>query len=431
MGCASFRPLKGAWVPQALHADCLSVDGQTISCRMSDGPAGDKINAAFQFSGWANGLDADAVAGDATLTNGDTGDTSSLSVANGGIKQVLRSTSTVLGGILNTLKNVLGRHRNRVRQNAYWEFRIEDAGEVGSVWVGAIQWPQFAAGWGARGFSYGGNLSDGASLLAQDFGHRLRTGDTVGLHVQRDDVLGIRIALWHNNRPFGDAFVIDGPLQPNGMLLPWVSFSTSGAGGRSAESDTTARVSVRVLPRNQVPRVQLADATAPRTLIGSWKVSGEAVLRGAGVQGTLSRMESEGESFEPEEEFEEGDLEGITVLLVIKPYVHDTATGIFLITCKVGNVLTTSVQKMGRPMHWQVSGDVASTRMMVGPQENAIENRMYAVLSGLVDLQLVSDAVSGKDVLRIEGPGTGEYITFERDVAVKQPVNRSDLTWKP
>jgi hypothetical protein len=57
---------------------------------------------------------------------------------------------------------------------AYWKVTCEKLED--SLFVGVTDQEKFGKGWGCKGLLYGGNLSDGGSLLVSNFGPWPKTG---------------------------------------------------------------------------------------------------------------------------------------------------------------------------------------------------------------------------------------------------------------
>ena len=105
-----------------------------------------------------------------------------------------------------------------------WEFRI--SGPSG-IWVGVSTPAKFGPGYGMKGLFYGGpgNLSDGSSLVAGQWGPMFADGDVIGMNIeQRGDK--ITISYSKNGGGLGVAFDISGW---NGEeFQPAVSMDTKG-----------------------------------------------------------------------------------------------------------------------------------------------------------------------------------------------------------
>ena len=69
-----------------------------------------------------------------------------------------------------------------------WEFRI--SGQSG-IWIGVSSPAKFGAGYGMKGLFYGGpgNLSDGSSLVAGQWGPKFEDGDVIGMRLEQLQIL--------------------------------------------------------------------------------------------------------------------------------------------------------------------------------------------------------------------------------------------------
>jgi hypothetical protein len=94
----------------------------------------------------------------------------------------------------------------------FWqlEFKELDAEGGGSASVGLTTEKGFQDGWGLKAMKYLGNLSDGSSLLVQQFGDNIKQNDKVGILLQLTDS-ELKMYLFHNERPLGLAFHIQSP----------------------------------------------------------------------------------------------------------------------------------------------------------------------------------------------------------------------------
>ena len=113
----------------------------------------------------------------------------------------------------------------------FWEIEVQQVGNdegSGSVSVGVTREQSFKSGWGLQAMKYlgnessrsfqsdryrslfAGNLSDGSSLLVQQFGEPIKSGDKVGI-LLRLSTADLKLYLFHNDRPLGLAFHINAP----------------------------------------------------------------------------------------------------------------------------------------------------------------------------------------------------------------------------
>ena len=89
-----------------------------------------------------------------------------------------------------------------------WEFRI--SGPSG-IWIGVSMPAKFGPGYGMKGLFYGGpgNLSNGSSLVAGQWGPTFADGDVIGMKVEQSEDK-ITIAYSKNGEGLGVAFDISG-----------------------------------------------------------------------------------------------------------------------------------------------------------------------------------------------------------------------------
>ena len=92
--------------------------------------------------------------------------------------------------------------------NLYYEITLDEA-ESGNLAVGFVTPETFLPGWKTRGLFYNGNLANGSAGLRMGFGKFLKTGDTVGSYlVREDDNATVKIVFYLNGRCLGPGFVV-------------------------------------------------------------------------------------------------------------------------------------------------------------------------------------------------------------------------------
>ena len=114
-----------------------------------------------------------------------------------------------------------------------WEFRI--SGPSG-IWIGVSTPAKFGPGYGMKGLFYGGpgNLSDGSSLVAGQWGPKYEEGDIIGMRIeQKSDKLSI--AFSKNGQGLGIAFDIND--WRDGELYPAISMDQPGQGAVLTEAN--------------------------------------------------------------------------------------------------------------------------------------------------------------------------------------------------
>lgn len=154
---------------------------------------------------------------------------------------------------------------------SYWEFDVttpDNNNGGGGVWIGVCMAKQFKAGYGLKGLLYGGpgNLGDGSSLVASNWGPQLANGDRIGLRVERRDAESdghVMVAFSRNGSPLGIAFDIVG-WKPEEDLFPVVCFASEG---QAVTMTTDCNDDPSKLPDLETFK---ASPTVPDGLEGDW-----------------------------------------------------------------------------------------------------------------------------------------------------------------
>ena len=114
-----------------------------------------------------------------------------------------------------------------------WEFRI--SGPSG-IWIGVSMPAKFGPGYGMKGLFYGGpgNLSDGNSLVAGQWGPKYEEGDIIGMRIEQNSNK-ISISFSKNDQRLGIAFDIND--WRDGELYPAISMDQPGQGAVLTEAN--------------------------------------------------------------------------------------------------------------------------------------------------------------------------------------------------
>merc|ERR1711872_1177070 len=115
-----------------------------------------------------------------------------------------------------------------------------------------------------------GNLADGSSLVASNWGPQLANGDRIGLRVERRDAESdghVMVAFSRNGSPLGIAFDIVG-WKPEEDLFPVVCFASEG---QAVSMTTDCNDDPSKLPDLETFK---ASPTVPEGLEGDWVSSG-------------------------------------------------------------------------------------------------------------------------------------------------------------
>jgi len=91
----------------------------------------------------------------------------------------------------------------------------------GSVFIGLVSQEEFQQGWGTRGMLYGGNLSNGNSLLQGDFGKRIGAGDQVAVRILKKQNKTTEVEFVMNGKSLGTAFRL-GPEYCRRIFFPCI-----------------------------------------------------------------------------------------------------------------------------------------------------------------------------------------------------------------
>lgn len=113
----------------------------------------------------------------------------------------------------------------------YWKIHFLSLG--GGAGVGLTSRRHFNKGYACKAIEYLGNLSDGSTLLANDFGPIPEEGDTIGIMAAFvGDTLKMYLDI--NGKSLGLAFIV--PASTFGPIFPMVFFQTSGSASCAKQS---------------------------------------------------------------------------------------------------------------------------------------------------------------------------------------------------
>ncbi|GBG30178.1 Ran-binding protein 9 [Hondaea fermentalgiana] len=269
----------------------------------------------------------------------------------------------------------------------YFEFTIAEAPEGASmpVSIGLTDEKNFGAGWSFKGLSYGGNLSDGSSLLAQGFGPSLKQGDVVGLRAEmverKNKRHDLEVYISVNGEGLGKAFSIDEFEVINvGPLYPTVGFSTG-----------PAKV---VIERKSAPSAE--DLSRPSSSQTRESVHGAWVAPAASIVG------EDTDELPP---------------VVIKVVANEANLGV---QAKVANSISSEVS-LEAP-HKSTGSPAISTKMMPPPKVLALEERVAEVITSIQNLELVDGQLK-------LSYGEGDSVHFEPYDAAHDPISAEQIKW--
>jgi len=216
-----------------------------------------------------------------------------------------------------------------------WNFDI--TGGKG-MWIGVAVRENFGSGYGLKGLLYGGpgNLSEGGSLVAGNWGPKLEKGDKIGMRLE---VAGdnYNLAFSKNGSGLGVAYDINGWSNPGTPLRPVVSLDSPD---QSIVISNAEPCGLEAMDPSSGP---------PEGITGSWMLDGEECW--------LS-IEAEGPST-------------------------------WMVAASVGNTMSCRVTEengvfSAGPV--MMTKKMMMTRMMPSPELQALENSINQLVSGITNI---------------------------------------------